>query len=294
MLEQSISYQWVEKEQLEEYKEVILPFVLEEMYSQMENTEVPYFCIGARIQEKVVGAIVAEGEPIGSLIILSLYVLPAYRQKGIGSTLLKKGLDVAYCSYQFEEEEEEISYKIQYSLSDEAEQILENFLKKNGFTDFATLGMMYWLDSDDLKKTDLFSFAFEKEYSIPDKIKEVSFLPKEEQQELMLSIGAWFSPEYSFVIGEADARDAVVLIEKLDSVRFKVHLAQTAPEVSNREWMYIMGAAISKIYKEHAYFQLVMECWQEDIRKLLNLCMIEKSYVTKRKAAWVDVMFRRN
>ena len=110
----------------------------------------------------------------------------------------------------------------------------------------------------------------------------------------MLSIGTWFSPEYSFVIGEADARDAVVLIEKLDQMVFKVHMAQTAPGISSREWMYIVGAAISKIYKEHTHFQLVFESWEEETCKLLNLCMIEKSYVMERKAAWVDVMFRRN
>ena len=140
----------ITKENLPRCRELILPYIYEELENYGGDPAAEYICLQYNETDgdgtaAPVSALIMLMEPEGELAILSVYTLPEYRRQGYASELLAKAVFVARQLFRFEEGEDEIflDLKAVYRLSDEYQTALEGFLKVNGFTDF------YLLDEDD-------------------------------------------------------------------------------------------------------------------------------------------------
>ena len=134
-----ITYCQITPQNINSFREVMIPGVYKELLQQEEPYVNRYFAIGAKAEGETAGALVADHSEItGDLLILSLFVKRAYQGRDIGSGLLKKLVDLAYVSYDRGPGEYgvDIFVKMMYSLPDDIREGLEQFLKKNEFTDF--------------------------------------------------------------------------------------------------------------------------------------------------------------
>ena len=122
----NITYEAVTRAILPDYEKLILPVVFRELLTDAEPIENGFLCIGARVAGKPVAAIVVFLEEYGDLDLRSLYVLTAYRRKRIASSLTLRVVQVAAASFKFDEEQEEISFKVMYSLPEPLKKILRH------------------------------------------------------------------------------------------------------------------------------------------------------------------------
>ena len=133
----------IEKETLPRYKELILPYIYEELASYSDDLAESYICLAGTAENEdgilfPVSALVMLREANLDLAVLSIFTLPEHRRQGIASELLDKALFIARRLFVFEEGEDEdyINLKAVYRLSDKFRLPFEAFLKKNNFTDF--------------------------------------------------------------------------------------------------------------------------------------------------------------
>ena len=140
----------ITKENLPRCRELILPYIYEELDAFEGDPAAGYICLAYNAADDdgtvlPVSALIMLREPEGELALLSVFTLPEYRRQGYASELLAKAVYAARQLFRFEEGEDEVflDLKAVYRLSDEYQTALEGFLKVNGFTDF------YLLDEDD-------------------------------------------------------------------------------------------------------------------------------------------------
>ena len=132
-----LEYREILKEELEKYRELMLPMIYEELIEQ-EDMESEYFCIAAELDNEPVGVIIAEPEGSGDINLLSIWVAQEYRGLGIATELRKKMLDVALRLYDWEESQygDDVTLKVMYCLSGKYRESFEAWLRANDFTDF--------------------------------------------------------------------------------------------------------------------------------------------------------------
>ena len=140
----------ITKENLPRCRELILPYIYEELENYEGDPAAEYICLQYNETDEdgtiaPISALIMLMEPEGELAILSVYTLPEYRRQGYASELLAKAVFVARRLFQFDEGEDEefIDLKAVYRLTDEYRRAFEAFLKVNGFTDF------YLIDEED-------------------------------------------------------------------------------------------------------------------------------------------------
>ncbi len=135
-----ITYKEITKEELKNYKDLILPMVYEEL-SEQEDMETEYICLSTWMDEKPTAAIIAEPEGNGDINLLSIWTDQKYRNIGVASQLLDKMLEVALNLYDWEEGQygDDIVLKTMYCLSDKYRRVFEAWLQKKDFTDFCIL-----------------------------------------------------------------------------------------------------------------------------------------------------------
>ena len=140
----------IEKETLPRYKDLILPYIYDELESYYDDLAESYICLAGSEEDEdgeffPVSALIILREANEDLAVLSIYTLPEHRRQGIASKLLDKALFTARRLFVFEEGEDEdyVNLKAIYRLSDNFRLPFESFLKKNNFTDF------YLLDEHD-------------------------------------------------------------------------------------------------------------------------------------------------
>ncbi|MBQ8914209.1 MAG: GNAT family N-acetyltransferase [Lachnospiraceae bacterium] len=133
-------YKEITKEELETYRELILPMVYEELSEQDEiNTE--YICIASWLNGEPAGVIISELLGNGDMNLLSIWTAQKYRRMGIASALRDKMTEVAVNLYDWEEGQygDDITLNTMYSLSDRYRKTFEAWLEKNDFTDFCII-----------------------------------------------------------------------------------------------------------------------------------------------------------
>lgn len=141
----------IDKETLPRYRDLILPYIYEELENCREDlADENYICLSGTAENDdgiliPIAALVMLMEANGDLAVLSIYTIPEHRRQGIASELLKKAIFVSRQLFVFEdgEDEEFINLKAVYRLSEKFKNPFEEFLKKNNFTDF------YLLDEHD-------------------------------------------------------------------------------------------------------------------------------------------------
>ena len=136
----------ITKENLPRCRELILPYIYEELESYEGDPAAEYICLQYNETDgdgtiAPVSALVMLMEPEGELALLSVYTLPEYRRQGYASELLAKAVFAARQLFRFDEGEDEefIDLKAVYCLTDEYRTAFESFLKINRFTDFYLL-----------------------------------------------------------------------------------------------------------------------------------------------------------
>ena len=135
-----ITYKEITKEELKNYKDLILPMVYEEL-SEQEDIETEYICLSTLSDDKPIAALIAEPEGNGDINLLSIWTDQGYRNIGVASELLDKMLEVALNLYDWDEGQygDDIVLKTMYCLSDKYRTVFEEWLKKKNFTDFCIL-----------------------------------------------------------------------------------------------------------------------------------------------------------
>ncbi|MBO4291624.1 MAG: GNAT family N-acetyltransferase [Lachnospiraceae bacterium] len=141
----------IDKETLPRYRDLILPYIYEELENCREDlADENYICLAGTAENDdgiliPIAALVMLMEANGDLAVLSIYTIPEHRRQGIASELLEKAIFVSRQLFVFEdgEDEEFINLKAVYRLSEKFKNPFEEFLKKNNFTDF------YLLDEHD-------------------------------------------------------------------------------------------------------------------------------------------------
>ncbi len=135
----AFSYSLISTRNLKNYKEVIIPGIYDELEAERSVMADNYICLGARDKDGVTGALIAHIEPDTTDIqIISIYVLPGKRRKGVGSSLVKKLFDIVGNTYVFDEGEygTDVFVKTMYCLPADIRSSYEAFLKANDFTRF--------------------------------------------------------------------------------------------------------------------------------------------------------------
>ncbi len=141
------------KEDLQPYRELMLPYIYREFKGSADKTDTEYYGLAAVLEEgdegyrtikagmgepRVASVIVIQPEAAGDLNIVSIYTRPGCRRQGYASALADKALFVARQLFLWDEDENDafMIYKTLYRLPADLQEIYEAFLKKNGFTDF--------------------------------------------------------------------------------------------------------------------------------------------------------------
>ncbi len=135
-----IEYRTITKEDLDIYKNLILPDIYDELrYS--ESMESDYLCLAACTELKPVSVIIVDLEDNGDLNMLSIWTDQEYRRQGIASALLQKMTYVAYKLYDWEDLQygDDIILKTMYCLEGVFREPFEKWLEKNAFTDFTIM-----------------------------------------------------------------------------------------------------------------------------------------------------------
>ncbi|MBQ6505517.1 MAG: GNAT family N-acetyltransferase [Flexilinea sp.] len=145
-----MNFEAIEKKELSKYRELILPYIYDELSDSAGELDENYICLAGCVENEdgiliPVSALVMLMETNGDLALLSIYTLPERRRQGIASELLEKAIFIGRQLYIFDEGENEefINLKAIYRLSEKFRTPFEEFLKKNNFTDF------YLLDEQD-------------------------------------------------------------------------------------------------------------------------------------------------
>ena len=135
-----LEYKEITKEELKNYRELILPMVYEELEAQ-EDISTEYICIAAVLDDEPVGAIVADLEGNGDINLLSIWTDQEYRRYGIASALREKMTEVAVNLYDWEEDQfgDDIDLRTMYCLKNGYREDFEAWLRANDFTDFCIL-----------------------------------------------------------------------------------------------------------------------------------------------------------
>ncbi len=160
-------------ENLNEYKELILPYIYEEFRGCEDVPESPYFGLAAFSDNdpgnlsRPASVLVIQPEPTGDLNIVSIYTRPECRRQGFGSALLDSAIQVARQMFQWEEGETEdlVIFKTLYRLPEDLQEIYEAFLIKNHFTEFVELDDVI---SDEAERKDLSALSGTKPSAEPD------------------------------------------------------------------------------------------------------------------------------
>ena len=135
----AFSYSLISTRNLKNYKEVIIPYVYDELEAERHIMADNYICLGARDRDGALGALIAHIEPDTTDIqIISIYVLQKKRRNGVGSGLVKRLFDIVGNTYVFDVGEygADVFVKTMYCLPADIRSSYEAFLKANDFTRF--------------------------------------------------------------------------------------------------------------------------------------------------------------
>lgn len=253
----NITYEAVTRAILPDYEKLILPVVFRELLTDAEPIENGFLCIGARVAGKPVAAIVVFLEEYGDLDLRSLYVLTAYRRKRIASSLTLRVVQVAAAPFKFDEEQEEISFKVMYSLPEPLKKDFEAFLQADGFYTPERMGKSFELDSRDLAASAAFAPAFRED-----------FIPKEEE-------------------------DIAVVVFEDDSGRFILKLSPLKENLSRRRWLNAVQAAIASIARERDAFTLFVPEQSDGMDALWEQAVGQYGHSYEQCITWQDIKLTR-
>ena len=119
---------------LSDFHGLILPNVLQELYSLDDFEKYGILALGAARGDAFVGAVIAQVLSEVKLKILSIYVAPAYRRQKIGSLLLEGMVSMGYELFDSDEQfEVPVGLCIDYALPDALCADFSAFLRAAGF-----------------------------------------------------------------------------------------------------------------------------------------------------------------
>ena len=139
MAGRTCTYHHISSNNLERWKELIIPTIYDELLEYRKDLSENYICIGVKYEKEMAGALIAHIEQvIGDIQIISIYVRQQFRRRGLGSGMVRKLRDIAATGYSFERGElgAEIYIKTMYALPAELRRNYEAFLKAVDFTQF--------------------------------------------------------------------------------------------------------------------------------------------------------------
>ena len=137
--EYKLTYTRISTRTLSRWKEVIIPYVYDELLNEKEAFDEDYIGIGVKDSDGPVGALAAHIEQlVGDVQILSIYVEPDKRRRGAGSGLIKRLFKLMANTFVWEKGEygTDVYVKTMYALPAELCKNYEAFLKANRFTQF--------------------------------------------------------------------------------------------------------------------------------------------------------------
>ena len=136
----AIEFKQITKDELEDYRMLILPAVYEEL-EESEVMDTDYICLALLTDDEAAGAIITDLEDGGDLCLLSIWTDPRFRRQGVATSLLHEMTQVALELYDWEPLQygDDILLKAMYCLSEEYRTPLEAWLMKNDFTDFTIM-----------------------------------------------------------------------------------------------------------------------------------------------------------
>lgn len=145
-------FEQIDESNFDKYEFLILPDIADAVRISMA----PYIIYGASIDGAAVGAIVAEMDEDCDIDIVSLYVAAAFRNKGIGRSLIERVLTATAYLYENElefdgqdsDEKGIFGVYAYYALPGSGIQDLEGFLKAVGFGDFVEISQIHTFDTE--------------------------------------------------------------------------------------------------------------------------------------------------
>ena len=287
-----IYYEAITKENLPQYRDVILPDIYDNLDAiGDEPIAFGYLCIGARDDKSkqtagaVIGALMAEEDGSASIMIRSIFVRMPERRKKIGSTLISRLLSVASGTYLFPEgeTEAEIVLKIQYLLQQyEAEQVT-TFLRDFGFTDFAEEAALYRMSEWELMSLDLLRPSMK-----PNKnARPFSEAGDELRTEIQEYIGHVIDPALSYAYVKGEEILGMVLTEEISPGHYWIVDAEHDGTLTDAQMMSLLRTTALAIYERTHHFTVTMEPGDEIVKGLL---MDEPGVVSLTpRLAWVYV-----
>lgn len=296
-MEKGIEY--INKENMSRYAGLILPEVEEEIASYEDLFDENYVCLGAFEEEgdmfDPVGAIVVRLLESGDIDIQSIKVKQSRRREGIGTELLETVLDIASESYNFEEDENEVTCRLRstYYLEGEERNGYESFLSNIGFDSESDGPMEFILTSSDLRLSGRFSDAFSGKYEKPAFIKRVADMPEIEIQGILDLAPNGIIPELSFAVGERGERENLLLVTPNGNEGFDVVPIYQPSGVQRGRFLELLRALLFGISREMHDFELYVDARNPIVQEEATSLLGKEGKIRTQHTAWAEITFQK-
>lgn len=262
-----IEYVDVNRENLEDFSNLILPETLDMMEELDDFDDLGLVLLGAVFEGVPVGASVFQLMDEGGIEILSLFVAPERRNKGIGTELIKRVLSVGLEVFEPEELQEAVQIDIpvrltvhtEYAIEGEAHETFTRFLKKNGFNEIEEMGRFYTFTKEDFTGT-LLKNAVAEDYVSSDTVISLDRAAKGHEDELKEAFeDKGLNPEirYSFIVGDFNGPDAMLFTEYAGESEFFISSQVYDESLTKEQYLELVRAAVNAVAKDHREFILI-------------------------------------
>ena len=222
---------------LEDFQDVILPNVLEELLALDDFTDFGVLAVGAMLDGASIGALIARLLSETQAQILSLYVVPECRRAGVASAMLDGAAAMCFDLFDSVEQwEVPVGICIDYVTDETMEQALESFLGSTGFRVREERPPVYRI----MASCESFLSGSGEAHPLPDDAELAEWL-----EDIISGTG----PELAVYAGSEDAPDCILLAS--DAGDGSYDLISYAPEgCGDAEFTAALKLLLQKLGKD--------------------------------------------
>lgn len=283
----NIEYVEFKRDGLEDFKRVILPDIYGDLFITEDFEERAVFAVGALADGVPVGAVVGQLTENGIADLKSVFVLPEYRLRGIGTELMKGVVTAAHDriaeTVNTDESYVLLGVRVGYVLSGRDLSDFEAWLKAVGFDEFTERPDVYLFE-------DKFPTVRAKRSAEVYPLSAIPDAAAEDVENLFRDMGIAPVASYSFYTGSAAEPEMMLLTVSPDTETFYLLSAGTGEGGLEDEYLSL----VEKVFDEIAlnqpdapvFVDTAMNLYPELWKKIAK-----KAVVLKRKEARFYIKF---
>lgn len=250
-----VRYVTFSAEGLEDFRQVILPDVCEQLFLLKRFDSENISAIGALADGEPAGALIARITGESAAVIDSIYVSSEYRRTGIGTELFRRFLSIASSSLDptggAEDNIVPVGITADYALPEKSAEIFGKFLDSLGFRLFQEKPDVYYFESDRLEhfgaeEPGVFCFT------------DIEGTDETELFDFFESLDITAAVKYSFYCGKKDDPDAMLLVSFGDDDTYIFSSIQMNDGPGEAEFGKLVSAAVNAIRRDCRDFAIIV------------------------------------